>query len=125
MTMPPIQLNAIEARIFGALVEKSLADARKNRAQAEKDAESASSGDDLVKVGLDYAYDGQAAKGIALIEKGIRKGKLKHPDEAKLRLGEAELATGSKARAVQTLKGVHGNDGTADLARLWILEART
>jgi hypothetical protein len=107
-----------------ALVEKSLADARKNRAQAEKDAESSRSGDDLVKVGLDYAYDGQADKGLALIQKGIRKGNLKHPDEAKLRLGEAELATGHKGRAAQTLKGVHGNDGTADLARLWILEAR-
>lgn len=107
-----------------ALVEKSLEDARKSRAQAEKDAEAARSGEDLVKVGLDYAYDGQADKGLALIQKGIKKGNLKHPDEARLRLGEAELATGHKNRAAQTLKGVHGNDGTADLARLWILEAR-
>ena len=107
-----------------ALVEKSLADARKNRAQAEKQAEMQKSGDDLVRVGLDYAYDGHADKGIALIQKGIRKGGLKRPEDAKLRLGEAELATGHKNRAVQTLKGVRGNDGAADLARLWILEAR-
>ena len=107
-----------------ALVDKSLEDARKNRAQAEKQAEAQKSGEDLVKVGLDYAYDGHADKGLALVQKGIRKGGLKHPDDAKLRLGEAELATGRKDRAVQTLKGVHGNDGAADLARLWILEAR-
>ncbi len=107
-----------------ALVEKSLADARKSRGQAEKQAEAQKSGDDLVRVGLDYAYDGHADKGIALIQKGIRKGGLKRPEDAKLRLGEAELATGRKERAVQTLKGVRGNDGTADLARLWILEAR-
>ena len=34
-----------------ALVDKSLADARKNREQAQKDAEAASSGDDLVRIG--------------------------------------------------------------------------
>jgi outer membrane protein assembly factor BamD (BamD/ComL family) len=107
-----------------ALVDKSLADARKNRAKAEKDAEAQKSGDDLVKVGLDYAYDGNAAKGIALIQKGIRKGNLKRPEDAKLRLGEAQLHAGQKSRAVQTLKGVHGDDGTADLARLWVLQAR-
>ena len=107
-----------------ALVEKSLEDARKNRAQAEKEAEAQKSGDDLVKVGLDYAYDGHADKGIALIQKGIKKGGLKRAEDAKLRLGEAELAAGHRNRAVQTLKGVHGNDGTADLARLWVLEAR-
>lgn len=107
-----------------ALVEKSLADGRKNRAQAEKDAEAQKSGDDLVRVGLDYAYDGHADRGIALIQKGIRKGGLKRPEDAKLRLGEAELHAGQKDRAVQTLKGVRGNDGTADLARLWILEVR-
>jgi len=107
-----------------ALVDKSLADARKNREQAQKDAEAASSGDDLVRIGLDYVYDGRPDTGIALIEKGIKKGGLKHPDEAKLRLGEAELVAGHKIRAAQTLKGVHGNDGSADLARLWVLEAR-
>jgi len=107
-----------------ALVDKSLADGRKNRAQAEKDAEAQKSGDDLVRVGLDYAYDGNPDKGIALIQKGIKKGGLKRPDDARLRLGEAQLHAGHKDRAVQTLKGVHGNDGTADLARLWILEAR-
>jgi hypothetical protein len=106
-----------------ALVEKSLADARKSRAQAEKQAEAQRSGEDLVKVGLDYAYDGHADKGIALIQKGIRKG-LKRPEDAKLRLGEAELAIGRKESAVQTFRSVHGNDGTADLARLWILESR-
>jgi tetratricopeptide (TPR) repeat protein len=107
-----------------ALVDKSLADARKNQEQAQKDAEAASSGDDLVWIGLDYVYDGRPDSGIALIEKGIKKGGLKHPDEAKLRLGEAELVAGHKIRAAQTLKGVHGNDGSADLARLWVLEAR-
>jgi hypothetical protein len=31
---------------------------------------------------------------------------------------------GDKAKAMATLKTVSGNDGTADLARLWMLYAR-
>jgi hypothetical protein len=107
-----------------ALAEKSLEDVRKARTQAEKDAEAARSGDDLVRVGMDYVYDGKADKGLALMQKGIRKGNLKHPEEAKLRLGEAELHAGHKSKAIQTFKSVHGTMGTADLARLWVLEAR-
>ena len=76
------------------------------------------------RVGMDYVYDGKADKGLALMQKGIRKGNLKHPEEAKLRLGEAELHAGHKSKAIQTFKSVHGTMGTADLARLWVLEAR-
>lgn len=107
-----------------ALAEKSLEDARKNRAQAERDAEASRSGDDLVRVGMDYVYDGKAAKGLALMQKGLKKGNLKHAEEAKLRLGEAELHAGQKSKAIQTLRTVQGTMGTADLARLWVLEAR-
>jgi hypothetical protein len=77
-----------------------------------------------VKVGLVYVYDGNADKGLGLVEQGIKKGGLKRPDDAKLRLGEAQIFAGHKARGVQTLKTVQGNDGTADIARLWILNAR-
>ncbi len=45
-----------------------------------------------MKVGLNYVYEGKADKGLALVEQGIRKGGLKHPEDAKLLLGEAELA---------------------------------
>jgi Flp pilus assembly protein TadD len=68
---------------------------------------------------------GQAAKGLAMIEQGIAKGGLKRPDDAKLRLGMAQLRAGNKARALQTLRGVGGKDGTADIARLWITQAST
>jgi hypothetical protein len=55
------------------------------------------------------------------MEQGIKKGGLKRPEDSKLLLGVAQLQSGSKARGLQTLQGVHGKDGTADLARLWIL----
>jgi hypothetical protein len=77
-----------------------------------------------VKVGLNYVYEGNADKGLDLIQKGIKKGGLKRPEDAKLLMGEAELQAGHKARAVQTFKSVKGSDGAADIARLWVLEAR-
>jgi len=106
------------------LVEKSLAESRKTREQDERNAADARDGGELVKVGLNYVYEGKADKGLALIEKGIRKGNLKRPEDAKLRLGEAELHAGHRNRAVQTLRTIHGNDGAADIARLWVLQAR-
>ena len=106
------------------LVMKDLAESQKNRARDERDALAAKDGNELVKVGLNYVYEGNADKGIALIEQGIKKGGLKRPEDAKLRLGEAQIYAGHKNRGVQTLKSVQGNDGTADLARLWILNAR-
>jgi hypothetical protein len=75
-------------------------------------------------VGLNYVYEGNPAKGFPLIEQGIRKGGLKRPEDAKLRLGEAQLQAGQKQRGVQTLREVKGNDGAADIARLWVLHAR-
>jgi hypothetical protein len=106
------------------LVMKDLAESQKTRARDEAEAIAAKDGNDLVKVGLNYVYEGNADKGLALVEQGIKKGGLKRPEDAKLRLGEAQIYAGHKAKGVQTLKTVQGNDGTADIARLWILNAR-
>ena len=80
------------------------------------------SGDELVNVGYAYVTMGQVDKGVGLIEQGIAKGSLKRPADAKLRLGMAQLQSAkSKAKAAQTLRGVQGNDGVADIARLWLV----
>jgi hypothetical protein len=106
------------------LVEKSIAESQRTRAKDEEEALAAKDGNDLVKVGMNYVYEGKADKGISLMEQGIKKGGLKRPDDAKLRLGEAQIYAGKRAQGVQTLRDVKGNDGTADMARLWILNAR-
>ncbi len=106
------------------MVQKSVDESLRNRAKDEAEAVAAKDGNDLVKVGLNYVYEGNAAKGMPLIEQGIKKGGLRRPDDAKLRLGEAQLYAGQKQRGVQTLREVRGNDGTADIARLWVLNAR-
>ncbi len=96
-------------------------DARAATAMATKE------GNDLVQIGYAYATMGQADKGIPLIEQAIAKGGLKRPEDAKLRLGQAQLQSGakSKAKAVQTLRSVQGADGAADLGKLWALYAQT
>ena len=79
-------------------------------------------GDALVKVGYAYVSLGDVDKGIALIEQGIAKGGLKRPDEARLRLGTAQLQSATaKGTATPTLRSVKANDGSADIARLWLL----
>jgi hypothetical protein len=106
------------------LVTRDLAEAQKNRAKEEQEAMAAKDGNDLVKIGLNYVFEGKADKGISLMEQGIKKGGLKRPDDAKLRLGEAQIYAGKRSQGVQTLREVKGNDGTGDMARLWILNAR-
>jgi len=106
------------------LVDKALAESKAKRAEEEKEALAAKDGNALVNVGLNYVYEGQAQKGFRLIEQGIKKGGLKRPEDAKLRLGEAQLHAGQKQRGVQTLREVRGKDGAADIARLWVLHAR-
>ncbi|MCR6632852.1 MAG: hypothetical protein NVV74_23960 [Magnetospirillum sp.] len=90
----------------------------------EAEAAAQKEGVGLVNTGLGYLAHGQAQKGAALIEQGIQKGGLKRPDEARLHLGIAYLAAGQKDKAVDAFKSVQGDDGTADLARLWALHAR-
>jgi hypothetical protein len=98
-----------------------------SKAAIEKEAQEAAAmkdGNALVQVGYAYVTMGQYDKGISLIEQGIAKGGLKRPEDAKLRLGLALLQSGkNKNKAVQTLRSVQGNDGAADLGRLWAVYA--
>ena len=103
-----------------ALASERVAEAPAQLKQAEADALASGDGSDLVNVGFAYTGLGQFDKGIALMQQGIAKGKLKRNDEANLHLGIAYLRAGQKAKAREAFKSVGGTDGTADLARLWM-----
>ena len=108
------------------LANKQEAEGKASIEQRAMSAAGNKDGGDLVQIGYAYTTMGQADKGVSLIEQGIAKGGLKRPDDAKLRLGLALLQTGkNKAKAVQTLRSVQGNDGSADLGRLWALFANS
>jgi tetratricopeptide (TPR) repeat protein len=106
------------------LATKSAAEDQKTLARDEDEAAAAKDGTALVNTGFAYVVGGQIEKGIDMLERGLRKGGLKRPDDARLHLGIAYLRAGQKERAVQAFKSVQGTDGTADLARLWTLYAR-
>jgi outer membrane protein assembly factor BamD (BamD/ComL family) len=103
------------------LATKTATENQKALAQNEIDAKAASDGTALLNVGFEYVAGGQFDKGLALMEQGIRKGGLKHPQDAKLHVGIAYFLSGQKARAIEVFRTVQGADGTADLARLWAL----
>ncbi|HQR02561.1 MAG: hypothetical protein JSR19_10950 [Proteobacteria bacterium] len=100
---------------------KNAATDAKSLASDEKKATAAKNGDPAVAVGFNFVTQGKLDKGIALMEQGLQKGGLKHPDEAKLHLGVAYQYAGKKDKALETFKTVQGADGAADLARLWTI----
>ena len=106
------------------LVYKRLDEAKKAEVDEERQATAAGDGNDLVTLGMNEVYEGQKAKGLQMMQQGIAKGGLKRPEDAKLHYGIAQLAAGENAKAQSTFKTVTGNDGTADLARLWSLYAK-
>lgn len=101
------------------LATKQAADDQKSLTETEKQAKDGTS---MVAVGAAYVSLRQFDKGIALFEQGIAKGGLKRPEDAKLHLGIALMQAGNKAKATQVLHSVEGKDGTADIARLWVLQ---
>jgi hypothetical protein len=103
---------------------KAVSDDEKQLAQSAKTGATAKDGTTLVNVGFAYVMMGQYDTGIPLMEQGIAKGGLRQPDDAKLHLGIAYLAAGQKPKAIQAFKEVGGADGTADLARLWLIVAQ-
>ena len=104
------------------LAVKQEAEMKANLANLAAEAANFVEGDGLVKVGYSYVSFGESERGIELIRQGIAKGNLKRPEDAKLRLGMAQLQSPkTKAAAGQTLRSVKGADGATDIARLWTL----
>jgi hypothetical protein len=104
------------------LAVKQEGEAKTNLATQAAEAETFKEGDGLVKVGYAYVSLGEVDKGIELIQKGIAKGNLKRAEDAKLRLGMAQLQSPKgKAAAVQTLRSIKCTDGVAEIARLWTI----
>lgn len=103
------------------LANKNAAADKQTMAQGEAEASGNKDGTGLINLGYAYITAGQNDKGIKLVEEGLKKGGFKRPDDAKLHAGVAYLQAGRKANAVQTFKTVQGKDGTADLARYWVM----
>lgn len=116
--------DAAKAKRLSDFLGKKIAEAKAGLPEAEKAANDAKDGNALVSQGLGYAFRGEAAKGVKLIEQGIAKGGLKRAEDAKLYLGMAQSMAGDAGKAQATWRTVKGTDGVADLARLWSIQSR-
>ena len=103
------------------LAEKTLAEQNKNLAATEAQLVKDNDQDGMVELGYSLVQSGQADKGLKMMDAAIKTGKLKYPEDAKLHLGEAYAVAGKKQQAISTLKSVGGKEGTADLARYFIM----
>jgi hypothetical protein len=106
------------------LMVKKIAEAKAAAAVNEKAAADAKDGNAFVTLGLANAFGGNAKKGVEQIQQGIEKGNLKRPEDAKLYLGLAYQLAGDSSKAQSAWKSVKGNEGAADLARLWVIQSR-
>ena len=107
------------------LAEKRLAEQKANIAGEAAAAANAPDGNDLVNIGYAYVTLGEVERGIKLIEQGIAKGDLKRPEDAKLRLGMAQIkSAGTKSKGMQTLRQLKGGDGVSEIGRLWTVLGR-
>jgi tetratricopeptide (TPR) repeat protein len=118
-------------------VNTRLLDAAKKEAATEKAAlpkseaaaQSAATGDALVKAGAQALGCGDAAKATQLIQAGITKGSLakgdpkeaERNDEAYILLGMAHLKNNNKAEAAKAFRNVKKDPTMVRIAKLWLL----
>jgi hypothetical protein len=92
---------------------------------AERAALASPDGNALLRLGHQYVTQGQPAKGLPLMERGVRKPVAdQRPQYARLHLGISYLMAGQRAKAMEVFANVGGRHGAADLARVWGVYAR-
>ena len=102
------------------LADKKIAEGGKSLLGGLDEAQAAKDGNQLAKIAIGLIGLNKLDTGIPMLEKAIAMGGLKRPDDAKLRLGLAQVKSGNKAKGAQTLKSVGGKEGAAEIARLWM-----
>ena len=104
-----------------ALVDKDLAEDRKTLAKEEAQGAAGKDGKTLLNDGFNYVLHGKTAKGLEMMEQGVKLGSgLKRPEHAKMQLAYGYHLAGQNQKAIQVYRTVQGTDGAAALAKLWI-----
>ena len=120
-TKPFTGTDLADANKLRPEVNKAAAGDLAQQAASETAARNAKDGNALVTQGLLETLNGNAAKGVQLIEDGIAKGGLRQPEDAKLHLGYAQVRAGRDADALKTFQSVSGPNGLSSLAHVWVL----
>jgi len=103
------------------MAARNLAEDLKSLGQDDAQLAASKDGVALVSAGLNHVLNGNAAKGLEMMEQGLRKGGMKHADDLRLHLGYAYHVAGQNQKAIHAFKAVQGANGAASLARLWVI----
>jgi tetratricopeptide (TPR) repeat protein len=104
------------------MADRQASDDVKSLTQLGAETDAASNGLASVKLGDAYASYGQYDKAIDAYQKGLKRGGLQQPDDARLHLAIAYLQNNQKPKAKDSFDAVLGKDGSRDLAQLWLIE---
>lgn len=92
-------------------------------ADEEKKAAQAPTGQTDVALGLAYLSYSQYQQAVDAIERGLKKGGVKNPDQAQIALGIAYLRNNQRDKARTAFKAVQENSELGRIASLWVLKA--
>lgn len=106
-----------------ASAKKLVEEDRATLAQLDKEARAAATGQADVGVGQAYLSYGQYDQAIEALERGIKKGGVRLPDEAQISLGIAYLKKGQRDQAQAAFKAVKADSQWGRLAGLWSIRA--
>lgn len=124
-TKPFTGNDLVDANKLRVQVNRAVATDRAQQAANETAARNSKDGNALVSQGLLESVDGNPRQGSQLMEQGIAKGGLKMPEEARLRLGYAQVRAGRDADALKTFQSVSGPNGLSSMAHVWVLYTRS
>jgi tetratricopeptide (TPR) repeat protein len=96
---------------------------RKSLSMFDKEARNNKTGEADVKLGFAYLTYGDSAKAIEAIERGVGKGGVKNPAEAKIFLGMAYLKAKHADEAKKAFRDAKDDQLLGRIAKLWLLRA--
>ncbi len=92
-------------------------------AALDKKARAAATGQDDVTLGEAYMGYGQYAQAVEALERGLKKGGVKKPDQAQIALGISYLRSGQSDKARTAFRQVPAESELGRIASLWSLHA--
>ena len=90
----------------------------------DKEAVGRKSGEVDARIATAFLSYGDFERAVLAYERGLSKGNIRNPEEARLNLGIAQLKAGNKEAAAATFAAVKGDETLQRLARLWTLRTR-
>ncbi|MFZ9873386.1 MAG: tetratricopeptide repeat protein [Steroidobacteraceae bacterium] len=113
----------LATRLLGTAKAQAAADKPTLLAQ-DKEAAGRKNGEVDARIALAFLGYGDFERSVVAYERGLAKGNIRNPEEARLNLGIAQLKAGNKEAAAATFAAVKGDETLQRIARLWALQTR-